>query len=1061
MGSVTVLKASAGSGKTFRLVYEYVRSVIENPMQYKHILAVTFTNKATEEMKSRIISEINLLATGKHTAYSNLLERDLALSPTLIQTKAQKARTKILHDYSHFAILTIDKFFQRIIRSFIKELGIDLNFNLELRTDTLLSSASDAIIDDIALKSDLRGWITEFVEEKIAENKAWDIKTELSRLGSEIFKESYKQTASASASKEELWKIVSRANTQSKTAKKSMQETSTRALTVIASHNLAVDDFAYGSNSFASYFIKVAAGDISAPTQRVKTALEDSSKWYTKTSPRKADIITITSHLMPLLELLYAQYNDNIRFITSTSLLRENFRNFALLSDLAQKITDICTTENIMPISETNSILHKLISGNDTPFIFEKAGNHYLQFMIDEFQDTSSMQWDNFVPLLKNATAQSETNPVLLVGDIKQSIYRWRGGDWQILANEITREFPNSNAETLSTNYRSLNNIIEFNNRIIEGCIESDNTLLNNELEALVGKEYISRQLYSQMLNTLKNAYQAHAQQPKETKNKQGYINITRYAKNPNEQSELLPPVIERIEQLQQRGYTPSDIAILVRYNHEGVKIANMLLDYKSRHPDSEYSYNVVTQEALTIGSAPIVKFIIACLSLATNSSDTIKRAIFNQWLGHAVDSKLTAQESEFMHKMRLQSLIEAFESIVMRYSLCENIDETAYLQALHQQVITFSSSTISDISLFLKWWTDNGAQQSINIPQSRSAITIISVHKAKGLEFPVVIIPFCNWDLAPSSKTILWADCHNSPFEALSRVPLKYKKAIGDSFFAKEYINELILTHVDNINIFYVAATRAEKELHIMIPANDKKTSGKISNLILDNIRTTTSCAIIGNMQGRCSATQESDSEIFEFGEVVRNNLIKKDKTTITTTFRSGESSTRVKLRLPSERYTEDGTPPELSPRSHGVMMHKVFENINYESDIDKVMNTMQQNGALTPQESLNLRATIEDAFKNPIIKSWFDSQWKVVRNENNIITPGNSQQQRPDRVLIDGTKAVVIDYKFGVHRNPQYTRQIVRYADLLSSMGYRNICGYIWYVSLNEVEQVITSEQ
>lgn len=1069
MGSIRILKASAGSGKTYRLAYEYVRNVITEPQRYRHILAVTFTNKATEEMKQRIISEIHILASGAASNYLSDICTDLELSADIIRERARIAQTYILHDYSHFAVLTIDKFFQRIIRSFIKELGIDLNFNLELQTDTLLSSATDALIEDISTDPTLREWIIAFIDEKIDQNRKWDVKKELMSLGGEIFKESYKSKETQSIDKKLLNAIVGQSNTEARAAKDKMQSTARQALKIISDSGLSTDDFLGGRNGFANYFNKIAAGEIVEYGKRVSDALNSDDKWCTKTSAAKALIINAIPSLRPLLEQLCALYDNNIRHINSASLLSENYRNFALLSDLSTKITELCAKSSIMPISETNHILRQLIAGNDTPFIFEKVGNNFSHFMIDEFQDTSAMQWDNFVPLLHNALSQSDENPVLLVGDVKQSIYRWRGGDWQILGGKVDKIFSNVAPEILGTNYRSMRNVVEFNNNIVQNIVNLDNEALNNQLDEAHAKNLIDRNCRAELTNMLSTAYENQSQKPRNS-TQEGYINITFYGKSGDDERPI-PPVIAHIEDLQRRGFSPSDIAILVRYNKQGIEIANMLLDHKSSNPSSPFSYDVVTAEALTIGASPVIGFIAACLHLSANGDDPIKKAIFNRWFDRAVYEPIDDRDIELLHSLCLLSPEEAFEQILIHFDLGNRTDDVAYIQAFHQQIINFCNTNIADIQLFLKWWEDKGRSQSVNIPKSNSAITIISIHKAKGLEYKAVIIPYCNWELPPKSGSIIWTDTQNAPYQPiaqLDRIPVGIKQTMGESYFAQDYYKELILSHIDNINTFYVATTRAREELHIMMP-QAKKSSGKISSLIVESLNISGESSSIGEMSG--TVKDDGISTVVEFGTpiIVASNLNsdntsaassngeKTGGTTLPTNYTTRSLGAKVRLRQRLQRYfSEDEAPATLSPRNYGVLMHKLFEDARSTADITIAMQTLRQSGMVSNDESTLLQTMVDAAMQNTKIKDWFSDTWDSVRTENEIITPHDSSIKRPDRVMIKGKTAVVVDYKFGLNRTASHAKQIREYMELLSQMGYTDVSGYLWYVAMNDIEQI-----
>ena len=568
-----ILNASAGSGKTYQLAYKYVRDVVEQPTLYRHILAVTFTNKATEEMKSRILSEIHTLASGGKSGYLASLCTELSLDERTVRTRAREARTRILHDYSRFTILTIDTFFQRILRAFIQELGLDLNYNVEIETASVLSKSADALVEQIRIDEELQRWLTAFVQERIEDGKRWDVREGILALGNEIFKESNRETLSAERSKAELDRIVGKATGRAKAGKKEFQELGVRAMNLMNTAGVTTADFTGKSRSFAGYFAAAAAGEIKAPTATVRKMSATTEGWCAKDSPA----LPLVAELQPLLAELCARYDRSIRFWNTTDLLRENYRSFALLQDLYGKVRQMCSDENVMMLSETKNILSEFIRHNDAPFIYEKVGNRYDRFMIDEFQDTSTREWENFLPLLGNAMAQSEQTSVLIVGDIKQSIYRWRGGDWEILHRRAARELGEASTETihLKENFRSLPLVVEFNNRMIGKVVESDNTALN-QLLAQAPPHALGEKAREELRDTLQEAYREHAQSARKKGLHPGYVNITHYTGE--------PPLIERIKALVDKGFRPKDMMILVRSGTDGAKVASALLDFKPEH---------------------------------------------------------------------------------------------------------------------------------------------------------------------------------------------------------------------------------------------------------------------------------------------------------------------------------------------------------------------------------------------------------------------------------------------------------------------------------------------
>lgn len=885
----------------------------------------------------------------------------------------------------------------------------------------------------------------EFVEEKIDENRRWDVKAELMRLGREVFREDYRRRSGDFQAKEELAKIVRDASVEAECRISEMQKSAQATLEVIAANNLSISDFSGGKASFANYFAKIAAGDIVEPGASVYAALNADEKWSSKTSPRRADILALAPTLRPVLQQLTDDYQRHHRFLHSVELLRRNYRNFALLTDLTAKIEDVCMSENILPIAETNNILHKLVAGNDTPFIFEKAGNHFSRFMIDEFQDTSTMQWENFLPLLQNAVSQTDSTPILLVGDIKQSIYRWRGGDWRILEREIERCFDSVQSSDLVTNRRSFENIVTFNNNIISQCTESDSRRLDTELADAEAIGLIGKDLREELSGVLARAYEGHEQRSVKGAGK-GYAKVEMHEKDDDETSDI-PLVISKIDDLQQRGFRPGEIAILVRTGAEGVAIANLLLKYKERNPMSPWCYDVVTQEALLINSAPVTAFILACFKLAINPGDGIQKAVYNLRLGRKPDANDTPDDRLFFEKLRLLPPQEAFEEVVRRYALGKMQSDIAYIQALGEEILAFSRTSIGDLRIFVLWWDENGGDASVNIPASdgeRSAITISTIHKAKGLQYRAVILPYCNWSLAPMLRSTVWGDA-SVIAAGLGEFPVGFGSMMKNSLMAPAYYRELVMNHVDSINIFYVAVTRAEEELHIMIPGSRRRQGDRISTLLLDAL----------------GLTEERTA--YELGTPIESDVATQhiDNKRIYGHFESYDISDRLRLRMRSERYADDPN-GALSPRNYGILMHRVFEQADDLHDIERTLGDMTAAGQLSTNEAEQLRSVVSQALTDPLVRSWFDGSWSTVRRENDIIVPhgetgAGKLTARPDRVMIRDNQAVIVDYKFGLGRPSSHAGQIRAYAALLSRMGYTDIAAYIWYVSAGDIEKIL----
>ena len=1066
MGNVKIIGASAGSGKTYTLAYEYVKSVVGDPTLYRRILAVTFTNKATGEMSSRILERLHELATpGVRSPYlSRLLDELSPLDERTIRARAAEAQRLILHDYSRFAVLTIDRFFQRLIRSFIRELGMDGGFNLELETASLLELAADALIEQSATDAGLRSRLFAAARDRIEENKRWNVKEPLLALGTELFGEEYARAHRDNAQRcehdsdeaAETSSLIEAIVEKAAEAKAEMTSLATETLTLIDRAGLGADDFKGKSRSLVAWLGKVAAGEFIALSNPACEALEstDTSAWTAKTSPNKSIVDGMIPVLHPMLGRMDALYTENSRLVGSAALLRENYRNFLLLSDLQQRVEQICREENIMPISETNRMIARLVGGNDTPFIFEKAGSYYSRFFIDEFQDTSTAQWENFVPLLKNAVASEEGLPVMLIGDIKQAIYRWRGGDWQILSRRVREEMGEDRVEVemLETNHRSARHVVEFNNTAIERLTEAGNAELDRLIAGALADGSLTTIEAASLTGMLAEAYLDHTQKPKSAAD-EGYVTFTVY--DANDGGEWVPPVVERIEELQSRGYDPGDIAVLVRSNEQGARVAQMLLERKHSNPDSPYRYDVITQEALRVGAAAVSRFIIACLSLASNPDDSIRRAVYNRWLGRDFGAPFDGNDTAFFSRLSLLSPEEAFEETVLRFDLQSHAADIAYIQAIHQQITTFSARSVADIPLFLKWWDEKGAAASITMQGdgatdgSREAITISTIHKSKGLQYKAVVVPWLSWTTSPG-RGIVWAEASKERLDEAGALPINLKETMAGSFFAPRYYREQVLSHIDAVNMFYVAATRAESELHLMTASNPRLPRNAIGNILR---------AVLGISEA-----------VTEWGSPARN--IAREATrkgNALGSYTTSRPGTKVRLRLPTSRYfgrnadgdlfassevTDGGA--ALSPRDMGVSMHRAFENAAGADDVRQALDKMVADASVSQAEYTRLRQTIEQAFANPIVAEWFGGEWDEVRNEGDILTPHDPSVKRPDRVMMRGERAVVVDYKFGRKASPAHASQLRGYMSLLGKMGYTDVEGYIWYVSLDKIEKI-----
>lgn len=1051
MSKLKIIKASAGSGKTYKLAYTYVKMVVDNPFSYKNILAVTFTNKATAEMKQRILDELNTIAhSPSKSGFIEPLSKELLLSQTDVISRASKAQYLILHDYSRFSVLTIDKFFVKILRSFERELGLESDTTIKLDESAFLSIAVDRLLEQMNNDEELKKWITSFLEEQIDTNKNNNIKSVIKKIAVKVLDAEY-NSGSSIQNRGELIGLMAMLEKKRKDITSLLKQAASDFVSISETAGYEITDYKYGKNSFYNYIQKVANGYIGEPSKRCYEYASYDVAWGGKGST----IDSIRGELQPFLDAIITLWEENSRFIYSFDVCKKSFHTFVLLSDIIKNVKDVCSENNSILLRLTNSLIHALIKNNDAPFIYEKIGNRYDFFMIDEFQDTSFEQWDNFVPLLNNALAQNDdrSDVVSLVGDVKQSIYRWRGGDWRILedgvSDDVSPEYIST--ESLMTNWRSSRCVIEFNNKIVSYCKE----IINNSLNAAVEESVVSAPFREEYENIINKAYQNSEQQIPKGKENDGYVELREFDFSSQEN---MKEMVCQIEELQDRGFSPREIAILVRYNYEAANIVDYLMHYKnSEQADNEkYSYDIISDKGLILTAFPVVSFVISLIRVALTTEDAVSVAFINKYLSRPLSSKLTNEDIRLLDKIKEYPILEFFEQILQNYSLGEDVVNVSYLQALHDVMIAFTKENTPTLSLFLEWWEENGNKQYVLLPEEQQAIKVETIHKSKGLQYGAVIIPHCSWELPPSPQnTIIWTTAQEgTPFSPLRKMLLKHATNIEKSYFCEGALKNSILEQIEMFNAFYVAITRAERELYIYIDQNKKKPSNisaivkEAANIISDND------IIEGTME--CF----DDKMSYRYG-VKKSYKRECKKIDVLQLYPSNDYHKKIEIRLDDDRYLSvDNDDEGLDPRSYGVLMHHIFEELKSIDELPSRLHKMLLDGELTIKEHQELNVALAKVMQNDLIASWFDSKWSV-RNESAIVVPDDGVIKsfsvfKPDRVMMCGDEAVVVDYKFGLSTSPKYLRQVQNYVELLRGMGYKNVKGYLWFVQHGRIEIV-----
>ena len=828
MGSLTIVKASAGSGKTFRLTGEYIKLLFAASGNHRHILAVTFTNKATEEMKSRIIKELSLLADQKPSSHLNDIIKFTGLPERSVRLKAAVILKNILHDYSRFSVGTIDSFFQKVLRSFTRELGVQSGYNIELDESKVLEQAVDNLFLETDSDDELRKWLIQFAETKIEDGRSWNFKYDLLKLGREIFKENFKEFSESIIKKIEDKNFLDNYRSELYKIKTSFESELVKlgeeGLRILADHQLTINDFPYKDKGAAAVFLKLTGKDYSSPGKRFRDAADDPDKWYSKSSPRKTDIQAACNHGLSGIASKIVQWHDSHGTDYNTAdLILKNLYTLGILSDITKQIVLYLADNNLFLLSDASRFINRIIDGNDTPFIYERVGDFYHHFMIDEFQDTSLFQWNNFRPLLSNSLSNNHDN--LVVGDVKQSIYRWRNSNWEILANRVSSDFQSAtlNIEHLEKNWRSNYEVVGFNNSLF---FQASKILQQLFDEGLSDAPQHFQELYQDTITGLYDDVVQQIPGLTDQKNK-GYINV-RFFNKDNKREEIKKQTVETILQLREKGFNLHDIAILVRSKRDGKEIAEYILTNNSDGNSSFPPIDVISDEALLLGSSTVVRFIIAVMHYMLHPTNNINQYyLVSEYLNYVGSGKNSSEYKGFanennknyieaisryfpedFHK-NLESfknlpLYELTENIIRYFSLNRHNGELPYIQALLDMVHDYTREKFSDLYTFLDFWEEKGQTTSISLPEVKDAVRILTIHKSKGLEFKAVIIPYCDWelDVIRGDRTIIWCKPGKEPFNEMDVVPVAYSSKLKDSLFAEEYFTEKLKTFIDNLNL-------------------------------------------------------------------------------------------------------------------------------------------------------------------------------------------------------------------------------------------------------------------
>jgi len=1025
--SFTLYNAAAGSGKTFTLVKEYLRILLHSKQEgaYRSMLAITFTNKAVAEMKQRIIESLVLFSEEKSLLQPpemmSLIMTELDLTTKEIQQRAQAVLKHILHHYAGFGVETIDRFNHHLIRTFARDLKLDSNFEVTLDADQLLVQAVDQLLSKAGEDTKITKTLISFALEKTDDDRSWDISKDIASAAKILLNENeiahVEELKGKSLDDFTTFKKQKQALQQVLTAE--LKKEAARILELINEAGLEFSDFSGGY--LPKYFEKLATGNFEVSFGLKWQTQLGEVPLYTKTTAKKQpDVAAILDELAPQIEKAFQHTRDAIFQYSRTAAILKNVIPLSVIHLVQKELENIQTEENILPISNFNRLINDEIKHQPAPFIYERLGERYRHFFIDEFQDTSFLQWENLIPLIDNALSQedetSETGSLLLVGDAKQSIYRWRGGLPEQFINLYNADNPftvRKQVHTLDTNYRSAAEIINFNNQFFTTIAPFFSDPLHQELYEV-----------------------GNAQK---TNHKEGgYVKIEFIEKQfKSEKDEVYPQKVqETILKLTNAGWELSDICILARYRKDGVTLGSYLM---------EQGIDVVSSETLLIQNSSHVQLLVAAMQMHIQPANdevlvlfldllhdhlkmTIeKHELFTAFLNNKEDSFLqilSAFGITFdIETLQSISLYEGFEYMIRQFEIAPKAD--AYLFAFMDLVYDYGQQAQANKASFLDHWEYKRERASIAISEAANAVRLLTVHQAKGLEFPIVLFPYADIDLYTDRHAKLWVPMAD---EVFSEVQLNYSKEMmnygeEDAAIYHQYRSTLEL---DNYNLLYVTLTRAISQLYIFaefpsaVKEEGPKNTNQLFSTFLQNI-----------------GTWDAETMMYEFGTFAPKETNKEVSSAISKALKLSFISTSPEshqLKVTSKDAvlwdTEVGAAIDL-----GNLLHDTMAEIKTAADAYDVMEQLRSRAHFSEEQLDYLNRTVAQIISHPQLASLFDA-FAEVKNEIDIITHYGAIL-RPDRINFYDKKVVVTDYKTGAPKI-EHKDQIEGYAAALEAMGF-----------------------
>ena len=1023
-----IYNASAGSGKTFTLAREYLRMLLRDTqhgddkrLPHSRILAVTFTKKATAEMKERILYELFVLSTTpEQSEHWEALYDDLKFNPQQMQQRARLLLVGILQDYTRFSVSTIDGFFQQVIRTFAKELGLSATYDLSLDGEEVVQEAVDEIFkrirEDDSTDKELVEWMIDFIQKNIDEDSQWNPNQSIKQFSSQLLKERL------IVRMPELQQVFSDKNFIRNYRTQLLQICQEKEQQVAALLQQAIRIFQTQESEKWNRYILSAFNKTPEEWLRNNTGatffsvLADPSKIVTKSKTSKAEQQFLLNVYEQQLAPIFLSLNDICTgtpaadYITAREIL-PNLYTLGILQDVAKQIE--MTNRNIgrLPISETNLLVNQLIDQQEVPLIYERYGQYFRHYMIDEFQDTSALQWLNFAPLIQESESYQSDN--LIVGDVKQSIYRFRNSDWSLL-RDVPNQFPQHSDYTMPYNWRTAPVIIKENEKLMQ------------QVSSRVAGNICDKYNQSDSGTDIRYIFDPKYMHQEPAKKSSGYFHLQFFEGNDAEE-QTLNTLHQQLQALQQEGIDLKRVTLLVRYSNQAALLAQFLISQ---------GYNVQSSEGLQIGSHPTIQILINLLKQEGTAIDPISERYIQQYFGTFTELQYAA----IRHAQQMP-LFEQVQHLIHTLQLAQQEGIAPYLTAFLDTIYQFTKSRVADRKAFLEYWERKGKNKTIAAPQTANAIRIMTIHSSKGLEFDIVFIPFFTWEISKTRATdIIWCEPNTAPFNQLPLVAVHPSKSLLQSHFRQEYIQEQIAQTIDNLNLTYVAITRPRYRLYLYGQLN-RKTTGSVGTEVYALYKDFLSDSLIYRVPAE--------------GNPAPLPPLKKETTdTLPAAYTYAPINNRLMLRSRAEDDFAEQTP--LATVDLGILMHLWLSYIRTWDDAAPALARLIRNGQVTEQQAVELRqqlTQLQALIERENHNDWFAGQYTILA-EQDILTPSGNMY-RPDRVMIQDRHAIIIDYKFGHEQLASHLEQVRDYMVLLQQMGYTTE-GHIIYNAIQTIHTI-----